>query len=91
MALEDASYVIMEVHQSDRLCEQRTPTKLLGMLGLALPACVQYACNLNLAIIPPHETSVPVPLYIVMARMHHGFVYDSAGPATHVKSAPSSL
>ena len=82
MALEDASYVIMEVHQSDRLCEQRTPTKLLGMLGLDLPACVQYACNLNLAVIPPHETSVPVPLYIR---------YDSAGPATHVNSAPSSL
>ena len=88
MALENASYVLMELHQSNRLCAQRTPTNLLGMLGLALPACVQYACNLNLVVISPHETSVPFRLYIVMARMLPGFVYDSAGPATHVNTAP---
>ena len=88
MALEGATYVLMEVHQSDQLCEHTTPTKLMRKLALVLTACVQSVCDLNIAVIPIHETSVQL---ILMTRMHLGFMYSSAGPPTHVCSAPSSL
>ena len=86
IALEGATNVLIEVHQSDQLCEHTTPTKLMRRLVLALTACVQYVCNLNIGVIPTHETSVQL---ILMTRMHVGFMYSSTGPHPHVCSAPN--
>ena len=62
IALEGATYVLIDEHQSDQLCEHTTPTKLMRKLALALKACVQSVCDLNIAVIPIHETSVQLIL-----------------------------